>query len=80
MKEIFTTTTTYLGKDLYGCRVIFIENNILFAELRVTKDQIGNAFFDILRTACKLGYISPMAIATRERQKGKLTTAKFIWG
>ena len=79
-EEIFTTKVTRLKPDLYGCRVLFIADGSLFAELRVPKCQIGDAFFDILRTADKLGYISPMAQATRKRHKGKVTSAKYIWG
>lgn len=78
--EIFTTKVTRLKPNLYGCRVVFIEDGSLFAELRVPKHQIGDAFYDILRTADKLGYTSPVAQATRKRSKGKITSAKYIWG
>ena len=78
--EIFTTRVTYLGKNLYGCRVVFIADGSLFAELRVSKREIGNAIYDILRTADKMGYCSPMASATRKRGKGRTTQSKYIWG
>lgn len=79
-KEIFTTKVTRLKPNLYGCRVVFIADGNLFAELRVHKHQIGDAFYDILRTADKMGYLSPMARATRQRGKAKVTFAKYIWG
>lgn len=78
--EIFKTKVTRLRPGLYGCRVLFIKDDSVFAELRVPKDQIGNALFTILRTADKLGYDSPMAHATRRRQKGRIANARFHWG
>lgn len=58
--EIFKTKVTRLRPGLYGCRVLFAEDDTVFAELRVPKNQIGDAFFDILRTADKLGYDDPI--------------------
>jgi hypothetical protein len=78
--EIFKTKVTRLRPGLYGCRVLFAEDDTVFAELRVPKNQIGDAFFDILRTADKLGYDSPMAHATRRRQKGRVTGTRYFWG
>lgn len=77
--EIFDTKVTRLGNGLYGCRVINIDTQQPIVELRVTRTDISNAFFDMFRTLDKLGYPSPMAHASRHRGKGVSPTAKYIW-
>lgn len=79
MQEILGTKVTRLGNGLYGCRVISLKTGKPILELRVSKDHISDAFYDMLRTLDKLGYFSPMAKASRHRGKGKVTTAKYIW-
>lgn len=77
--ETLRTKTTNLGKGLYGCRVISIATGKPIVELRVRKSEIGDAYFDMLRTLNKLGDPSPMAEAARHRGKGRVVNAKYIW-
>lgn len=77
--ERLKTKVTYLGNGLYGCRVIEISTDKPIVELRVTKSNIGNAIFDMLRTLSKLGYESKMADASRHRAKNFCCDAKYIW-
>lgn len=81
MKETLTTKVTRLKAGLYGCRVLRIEDMSIICEMRVKKSQIGDAFYSIFRTLDKLGYMSPMASASRDRQKGRcLVGVSFLWG
>ena len=76
---ILKTKVTRLKPNLFGCRVLDVATGQPIVELRVTKDQIGHAFFDMLRTLDKLGYQSKMAWASRHRQKGHCVNSKYIW-
>lgn len=53
MMEQYSTKVTRIKPNLYGCRVL--KNDKPVVELRVGKDEIGNAIFDMLRTLNKLG-------------------------
>lgn len=77
--EIFDTKVTHLGRGIYGCRIIMIKDQSVVVETRVTKNQISDAIFTMLRTLDKMGYMSPMAHATRQRQNGRVISVKFIW-
>jgi hypothetical protein len=78
--EPFYTKVTYLGKGLYGCRIYRKDTNVYIVEMRVCKKLIGSAFRDMLRTLDKLGWVSPMAHASRHRDKPYTHNAsKFIW-
>lgn len=79
--EIFETQVNYLGKGLYGCRVFYKHQlDKPICELRVTKSQISTAFYDMFRTLDKLGYMSPMAHASRSRDKfHPQLKSKYIW-
>ncbi|WAX21906.1 hypothetical protein [Stenotrophomonas phage RAS14] len=78
--DILYTKVTYLGKGLYGCRVYNRKTNLPLVELRVCKRLIGSAFRDMLRTLDKLGWDSPMADASRHRDKSYTQNpGKYIW-
>ena len=77
--EILQTKVTKRKKGLYGCRIIHAITQKPIVELRVAKNQISDAFFDMLRTLDKLGYDSKMARSSRHRQKGKCVSSKYIW-
>lgn len=79
MIETLCTKATRIAPNLYGCRVMNALNKKVIVELQVPKDQIGDAFFDMLRTLDKMGVDSNMAKASRHRQKGKCVSAKYIW-
>lgn len=84
-EAIFRTKATYLGNGLYGCRLYFVEDGRPWCELRVPKSHIGWAFRDMLRTANKVGWQCPLAIATRKRMNRspyyplEKVRSKYIW-
>ncbi len=77
--ERLRTKVTYLGKGLYGCRVIDDIKDEVIVETRVVKSEIRHAIFDMLRTLSKGGVDSKMADASRKRGKARCTNAKYIW-
>jgi hypothetical protein len=79
--ETLTTKVTQLGKGVYGCRVINTNTNLPIVEARVkSKSEVSGAIKEMLRTLDKLGYNSPMASASRNRDNGmNQNNSKFIW-
>jgi len=77
--EILKTKVTRLKPNLYGCRVINKQTNKPIVEMQVKKNEISNAFYDMLRTLDKLGFMSRMAKASRHRGKGHTLKVKYIW-
>lgn len=77
--EILTAKVTNLGNGLYGCRIIDTTTNQWIVEAQVPKQHISGAIKDMLRTLDKICYESPMAYASRHRDKPSYTNFKYIW-
>jgi len=78
--EPLTTKTTLLAPSLWGCRVIWKATGKPVMEVRVeSKTDIASAYADMLRWIDKsTAIISPMAVASRHRQKPH-KCHKIIW-
>lgn len=76
--ENITTKTTYLGKQLYGCRIWYKDK--LICEARVSKYEISSTFKSMLRMLNKCGYDSKMASSSRHRDNHMpINSSKTIW-
>lgn len=68
MTQVFTTKVTYLGKGIWGCRILKDEK--VFQEARVlSRQHIGPAFRDMLRMLDKCGWDCELARAARLRMR-----------
>lgn len=66
MTQIFDTKVTYLGRGVWGCRVL--KDGVPVKETRVkSREDIGPAFRDMLRMLNKCGWQCDLAIAARKR-------------
>ena len=77
--EILKTRSTHLGNGVYGCRIYDNRTGNWIVEMRVPKNMISNAIYDMLRTLDKIGYPSQMSSAARSRGKGRCLNVKTIW-
>lgn len=66
MKQIFDTKVTYLGKNLWGCRVLK-EGGVIVEVVVDSREDIGPAFRDMLRTLDKSGWCCELAHSSRKR-------------
>lgn len=77
MNEIFTTVTTKI-KNRWHVRLMHVDGNIIDEMACDARENIGYICYIMLRWADKMGWPSPMANATRNRQKAQSAPGK-IW-
>jgi hypothetical protein len=81
LPEIFETKVTKI-KNRWHIRLIEISSGKVVDEMAVyNREDIGFAVFEMLRFADKNGWISPMAMASRERGNSKrmVPTGKVVY-
>ena len=77
---MYTTKVTRIGK-IYGCRV-FKDGVLILSTCVHSRDMIGPAFRDLLRTIAKFGVDDEFVEAVRRRNSklgNKTVSVKHIW-
>lgn len=77
MEQIFDTKVTYLGRGVWGCRIL--KDGVPIQEARVNeREHIGPVFRDMLRMLDKCGWCCELAHRSRHRNKpGKTYFTKY---
>lgn len=79
MEEPFTTKVTKIN-DRWHVRLIHIEDGSIVDEMACdNKENISYLCFVMLRWADKMGWVSPMALASRKRQDKMYKAPGIIW-